>query len=64
MNEPKPLLILGLDVGDAELISRWTSEGHLPAIASVMERGCWGTTAGPETIAEYGLSLSLFTGIS
>ena len=64
MNEPKPLLILGLDVGDAELISRWTSEGHLPAIASVMERGCWGTTGGPETIAEYGLSLSLFTGIS
>lgn len=59
-----PLVILGLDTGDSDAIWRWTREGYLPTIASILERGCWGKTGGPETICEYGFGLTLASGIS
>ncbi len=59
-----PLVILGLDAGDPGFIQRWARAGGLPAIASIMERGCWGRTAGPELISEHGVWVSLFSGIS
>jgi predicted AlkP superfamily phosphohydrolase/phosphomutase len=59
-----PLVILGLDVGDADAIERWAGEGHLPTIAGLMERGAWGRTAGPETVCEYGIGTALFSGVS
>ncbi len=66
MNKKKtsPLIILGLDTGDFDCIQHWAKEGYLPTIASMMERGCWGKTTGPETICEYGMGLTLFSGIS
>lgn len=42
------LLILGLDSADAELIERWSDEGHLPHLARLRAEGSWnriGTTA-------------------
>lgn len=57
-----PLIILGLDAGDPDLIERWVKEGRLPTIASIMERGCWGRTGGPEMIIEHGVWFSLFSG--
>ncbi len=59
-----PLVILGLDTGDFEKIQQWAAEGYLPTIASIMDRGSWGQTGGPELICEYGLSLTMFSGIS
>ncbi|WP_017715768.1 alkaline phosphatase family protein [Kamptonema formosum] len=59
-----PLIMFGLDTGDREAILRWAREGYLPTIASILERGCWGATGGPEMICEYGASLTLFSGIS
>nr|MBA2451181.1 alkaline phosphatase family protein [Chloroflexota bacterium] len=59
-----PLVILGLDAGDHGLIERWAREGYLPTIASIMQRGCWGKTAGPELISEHGVWVSLFSGLS
>lgn len=59
-----PLIILGLDTGDPGFIERWAQEGYLPTIASIMERGCWGQTAGPELVSEHGAWMSLFSGIS
>lgn len=59
-----PLVIFGLDAGDADLIKRWTHEGHLPTISSIMRRGCWGTLTGPEQISEHGVWISLLSGIS
>jgi predicted AlkP superfamily phosphohydrolase/phosphomutase len=59
-----PLVILGLDVGDADAIERWAGEGHLPTIAGLMERGVWGRTGGPELVCEYGAGLTLFSGVS
>ncbi len=59
-----PLVILGLDAGDPELIRRWAEEGHLPNLASVMQNGCWGKTSGAELISAHGVWLSIFSGIS
>jgi predicted AlkP superfamily phosphohydrolase/phosphomutase len=59
-----PLVILGLDVGDPDAIQRWVREGYLPAIASIMERGCWGRTAGIELVSEQGIWFTMFNGIS
>lgn len=63
MNE-SPLVILGIDAGDPEFIVRWAAEGHLPAIASVMSRGSWARTGGPELVSEHGAWVSIFSGIS
>lgn len=63
-DERSPLVILGLDTGDPEFIRRWAQEGYLPTIASIMERGTWGRTSGPELISEHGVWRSLFSGLS
>jgi hypothetical protein len=45
-----PLVILGIDAGDPVFIQRWGQEGYLPTIASILERGCWARTGGPELV--------------
>lgn len=59
-----PLVILGLEAGDADLIEQWAEEGHLPTIAAIMERGCWGRLTGPEMVSEHGVWVSLLSGVS
>lgn len=59
-----PLVILGIDAGDPDFLQRWVRDGHLPTLAGIMERGCWGRTGGPELISEHGVWVSLFSGIS
>jgi predicted AlkP superfamily phosphohydrolase/phosphomutase len=59
-----PLWIFGLDTGDVEMIRHWVRQGHLPAIGSLLGRGCWAVVSGPEMVAEYGAALTLFSGVS
>jgi predicted AlkP superfamily phosphohydrolase/phosphomutase len=59
-----PLVVLVLDTGDTEMVDRWVAEGRLPALGALRERGLWGTTGGPETVCEYGMGLTLFSGVS
>jgi predicted AlkP superfamily phosphohydrolase/phosphomutase len=59
-----PLIIFGLDGGDAGFIQRWTQEGYLPTIASIMQRGCWGRIESPELSSTKGAWLSFFSGVS
>jgi predicted AlkP superfamily phosphohydrolase/phosphomutase len=59
-----PLVIVGLDAGDPERLLQWAAEGHLPTIASLMERGCWGRTAGADLVSEHGVWVSVFSGVS
>lgn len=63
MNIP-PLVIFGLDGGDAGFIQRWAQEGYLPTIASIMQRGCRGQISGPELMSAHGAWLSCFSGVS
>ena len=41
--EPKKLLLIGLDAADRQLVERWADEGHLPNIAGLRETGVWGS---------------------
>ncbi len=60
----RPLVILGMEAGDAGFIQRWIREGYLPTLASIMQRGCWGRIEGPELISTQGAWLSFFSGVS
>ncbi len=59
-----PLVILGLDVGDPEWLERWVSEGYLPTLASIIERGVSARTTGPDLVTEHSVWVSLISGIS
>ncbi|HKY61043.1 MAG TPA: alkaline phosphatase family protein [Gemmatimonadota bacterium] len=59
-----PLVVFALDTGDIEMVERWVGEGRLPALGALRARGLWGRTGGPETICEYGMGLTLFSGVS
>ncbi|MBA2646409.1 MAG: alkaline phosphatase family protein [Pyrinomonadaceae bacterium] len=58
-----PLIIIGLDAADPDLMMRWAAEGYMPTLASLMQRGCWAHTAGPELICEHGIWVSLSSGV-
>lgn len=36
------VLIIGMDIADAELIDRWCEEGYLPHLKALREQGLWG----------------------
>ncbi|MEM9502527.1 MAG: alkaline phosphatase family protein [Cyanobacteria bacterium P01_E01_bin.43] len=62
--KPNPLVILGIDAGDPNLIQRWVEAGDLPNISALMQRGCWGRVTGPELVFEDGVWVNLFSGTS
>lgn len=59
-----PLVVLALDAGDRELMSRWVAEGRLPTIRSLLDRGCHGTIAGSQIVSELGTWVSTWSGRS
>jgi len=59
-----PLVVFGFDAGDPGLLHRWGMDGTLPTVGSIMKRGCWGKTAGPEMFCEHGMWVSLMSGVS
>jgi predicted AlkP superfamily phosphohydrolase/phosphomutase len=59
-----PLIVLGLDVGDPDSLTRWVREGTLPTLASIMDRGVWArTTERPDLINEHSVWVSLLSGV-
>jgi predicted AlkP superfamily phosphohydrolase/phosphomutase len=59
-----PVVLLGFDAADPDLVERWAREGKLPATARLMERGTWSRTGGAELLFEHGIWSSLFSGVS
>ncbi len=59
-----PLVILAFDACDPDLVTRWASQGYLPTLASVMERGFWGKISTSEQVLEQGSWISLLSGVS
>lgn len=59
-----PLVILGFDAGDPYLLQAWAHAGYLPTLASIMRRGVWTRTKGPELELEHGVWHSIFSGLS
>jgi predicted AlkP superfamily phosphohydrolase/phosphomutase len=59
-----PVVLLGFDAADPDLVERWAREGKLPAVARLMERGAWARTGGDELLFEHGIWTSIFSGVS
>lgn len=59
-----PLVIVGFDSGDPRLLRQWAEEGHLPALSSLMGRGCWARTSSAELLFKHGAWLSIVSGES
>ena len=59
-----PVVLLGFDAADPDLVERWAREGKLPAMARLMERGTWARTSGEELLFEHGVWSTLLSGVS
>ncbi|MER3446611.1 MAG: hypothetical protein C4291_07085 [Candidatus Dadabacteria bacterium] len=59
-----PIVVIGLDSADPDLILKWSSEGHLPTITSLMNHGCWGRLNSTANISSGSLWPTFFTGTS
>lgn len=60
----RPLIIIALDAADANLLQEWQDAGYLPALASIMQQGCWGRIGGDEYLTPHGLWMSLMSGLN
>jgi hypothetical protein len=60
----RPLVIVQCDAFDPVLTRQWMDEGVLPTLAALRRRGVDVTLAGPEHVAELGLALSAYSGVS
>ena len=58
------VVVIGLDSADFYLIQKWINEGHLPAMASLMTRGCFGKLNSTADIGSGTVWPSFFTGAS
>ena len=43
-----PVVLLGFDAADPDIVEQWAREGKLPAMARLMARGTWARTGGEE----------------
>ena len=59
-----PRVVFGFDAGDPRFLRQWGADGTLPTVGSILERGCWARTSGPEMFCEHGMWVSLVSGES
>ncbi|HUP00992.1 MAG TPA: alkaline phosphatase family protein [Gemmatimonadota bacterium] len=55
-------LVVGLDVGDGDLILKWARRGHLPVLGSLIERGTWARLATTAELLHVSGWPSIYTG--
>ncbi len=58
------IIAIGLDSADLYLVQKWSNEGYLPTIKSLMNRGCWGRLNSTAAISSGSLWPTFFTGTS
>lgn len=61
-SKPSPLIVLGLDAGDLELIERWTADGSLPNLQRMREEGTWAPLDGIHDFNSFSVWPSFATG--
>lgn len=63
MSSPR-LVLIGLDAVDSELVRRWASEGHLPALAGLLASGAVAPIITPRAVLEGGVWPTFLTSSS
>jgi predicted AlkP superfamily phosphohydrolase/phosphomutase len=62
MNQERPVMILGLDAADHELIERWAAEGKLPTFSKLLDQGAYGILESTAGIFSGSAWISIATG--
>lgn len=62
MSQAGKVLLIGLDSADAELIRRWSDEGHLPTFAKLRAEGVWAELDTTAKVMHVSAWPSLYTG--
>src|SRR5687767_11498307 len=60
----RPLVIVQCDAFDPSLTRQWMDEGVLPTLAAIRRRGLDASLGGADHVAELGLALSAYSGVS
>ncbi len=58
------VLVIGLDSADADLLERWSREGHLPVLAGLRKDGLWGRLGTTADVMHVSAWPTLYTGVS
>ncbi|MGH7541363.1 MAG: alkaline phosphatase family protein, partial [Gemmatimonadota bacterium] len=58
------VLVIGLDSADADLVERWSAEGHLPTLAALRRDGLWGRPATTADVMHVSAWPTLYTGVT
>jgi len=64
MTRRAPLVVVQCDAFDPALTAQWMDAGVLPTLAALRARGVQAAFAGPERVAELGMAMSLYSGVS
>src|SRR5687767_11133889 len=64
MSSRRPLVIVQCDAFDPTLTRQWMDDGTLPTLSALRRRGVDATLGGAEHVAELGLALSAYSGVS
>jgi predicted AlkP superfamily phosphohydrolase/phosphomutase len=64
MRKYKPVVFIGLDAADRDLIELWAGQGHLPNLQRLLEQGLSGSTVNPPGLFVGAVWPGLFTGCS
>jgi predicted AlkP superfamily phosphohydrolase/phosphomutase len=59
-----PVVMIGLDSADPELLLRWIDEGRLPNLRTIRDRGVWGRLSTPPGLGDDAAWATFYTGTS
>ncbi len=62
--DKNPVFVIGLDGAEYSLIQKWSRDGYLPAITSLIDKGCWGILDSTGDICSGTVWPSTITGLS
>jgi len=60
----KQIIAIGLEAAEIDLVQKWTKEGHLPTISTLMETGSWRKLMSSTEISSGATWASINTGVS
>ncbi|MGH7801124.1 MAG: alkaline phosphatase family protein [Thermodesulfobacteriota bacterium] len=58
------VIAIGIDVASPELIEKWSMDGHLSTLASLIDRGSWGRVISTSDLSSGSIWPTFFTGVS
>ena len=60
----KQIIAIGLEAAEIDLVQKWTKEGHLPTLSTLMETGSWRKLMSSTEISSGATWASINTGVS